>query len=130
MKKIEKEFLTPKWVEVKEMFESETNGSDKYGSNFKIGGTLDLKSTEFVDILGELTRRLGWDCQIEGVKMNLWKERIWALIENAGLLPEIAWKDDAEADRIKKEEEDRWNALDEDDYEENLEDKVKEIYGF
>tara|TARA_R110000851_G_scaffold309657_1_gene469180 strand:- start:165 stop:566 length:402 start_codon:yes stop_codon:yes gene_type:complete len=128
--KAKKSFLTPKWVKVKEMYEKETNGSDKYGKNFKIGGELDLLATEFVDILGELTRQFGWGCVIEDVKMDLWKERIWSLIENAGLLPEIAWRDDLEADNIKKAEQDRWDALDEEDYEVDLEDKVKEVYGF
>ena len=35
--------------------------------------------------------------------MNLWKERIWSLVENAGLLPEIAWRDDKEKDRLQAE---------------------------
>ena len=128
--KVKKSFLTPKWIEIKEMYEKETNGSDKYGKNFKIGGELDMLSTGFVDILGELTRQFGGYSVIEDVKMDLWKERIWSLIENAGLLPEIAWRDDLEADAIKKAEQDRWDALDEDDYEVDLEDKVKEVYGF
>ena len=128
--KVKKSFLTPKWVKVKEMYEKGTNGSDKYGKNFKIGGELDMLATEYVDILGELTRQFGGYSVIEDVKMDLWKERIWSLIENAGLLPEIAWRDDLEADAIKKAEQDRWDALDEDDYEVDLEDKVKEVYGF
>jgi hypothetical protein len=130
MTKIKKDYLTPKWLEVKEMYEEGTNGLNQYGKNFKIGGELDLLSTELVDIIGELTRQFGWGCVIEGVKMDLWKERIWSLIENAGLLPEIAWKDDLEAESIKQAEQDRWNALDGDDYEVDLEDKVKEVYGF
>jgi hypothetical protein len=32
MAKIEKSFLTPKWLKVKEMYENETNGSDKEGA--------------------------------------------------------------------------------------------------
>tara|TARA_R110002167_G_scaffold120139_2_gene297755 strand:- start:213 stop:614 length:402 start_codon:yes stop_codon:yes gene_type:complete len=128
--KAKKSFLTPKWVDIKEMYEKETNGSDQYGKNFKIGGELDLLATEFVDIIGELTRQFGWGCVIEDVKMDLWKERIWSLIENAGLLPEIAWRDDLEADNIKQAEQDRWEALDGEDYEIDLEDKVKEVYGF
>ena len=128
--KANKSFLTPKWVDIKEMYEKETNGSDQYGKNFKIGGELDLLATEFVDIIGELTRQFGWGCVIEDVKMDLWKERIWSLIENAGLLPEIAWRDDLEADNIKQAEQDRWEALDGEDYEVDLEDKVKEVYGF
>ena len=45
--------------------------------------------------------------------MDLWKERIWSLVENAGLLPEIAWRDDKESDRL--EAEDKWNSYDEED---------------
>ena len=129
--KAKKAFLTPKWIDVKEMYEKGTNGIDKYGKNFKIGGELDILSTEFVNIIGELTHQFGWDCIIEDVKMDLWKERIWSLIENAGLLPEIAWRDDLEADAIKKAEQDRWDILEEDeDYEIDLEAKVKEVYGY
>ena len=90
MVKIKKSFLTPKWLVVKTMYEQGTNGSDKYGTNFTIGGELDKLTREFVDIIGEFTHEFGWDCVIEGVKMDLWKERIWSLIENAGLLPDIA----------------------------------------
>ena len=37
---------------------------------------------------------------VEGVHLNLWKERIWAVIENAGLLQDIAWKTDLEDEEI------------------------------
>ena len=45
--------------------------------------------------------------------MDLWKERIWSLVENAGLLPEIAWRDDKESDRL--EAEDKWNSYDDEE---------------
>ena len=102
MAKIKKSFLTPKWLVVKTMYEQGTNGSDKYGTNFAIGGELDKLTREFVDIIGEFTHEFGWDCVIEGVKMDLWKERIWSLIENAGLLPDIAWKDDLAKEQAEK----------------------------
>ena len=98
MAKIKKQFLTPRWLEIKEMYESGTNGSDKYGTNFPIKGELNSLTRDFIDIIGELTRKFGWECIIEEVHMNLWKERIWSLIENAGLLPEIAWRDDLAKD--------------------------------
>ena len=98
MAKMKKQFLTPKWLEIKEMYELGTNGSDKYGTNFEIKGELDNLTRDFIDIIGELTRRFGWSCVIEEVKMDLWKERIWSLVENAGLLPEIAWRDDLAKD--------------------------------
>ena len=122
MAKIEKSFLTPKWLEVKKMYEDGTNGSDKYGTNFPVKGELNELTVEFVEILGELTRQFGWDCVIEGVKMDLWKERIWSLVENAGLLPEIAWRDDLEADRLAEEE------VEEDIYELDLDELEAEIY--
>jgi len=98
MIKVKKQYLTPKWIKVKEMYQKGTNGSDKYGKNFKINGELDILASEIVDIVGELSRRCGANCTIEEIHMNLWKERIWSLIENAGLLPEIAWKDDLAKD--------------------------------
>ena len=111
MAKMQKQFLTPKWIEIKEMYEKGTNGSDKYGTNFEIKGELDKLTSEFIDIIGELTRQFGWYCVIEDIKMNLWKERIWSLIENAGLLPEIAWRDDLAKDEeiaAKKAEADNY----------------------
>ncbi len=124
MSKMKKEFLTPKWLEIKLMYETGTNGSDKYGTNFEINGELDKLTRDFIDIIGEFTREFGWDCIIENVKMDLWKERIWSLVENAGLLPEIAWKDDLAKDIAKAEadtEDDIWE-IDEEQIE-------KEIYG-
>ena len=112
MAKPQKMFLTPMWVEIKELYEKETNGSDRYGKNFEIGGELDIKCTDFIDKIGTLTREFGWECVLEDVHMNLWKERIWSLVENAGLLPEIAWRDDLAKDEeiaAKKALDDEWN---------------------
>ena len=117
MKKNKKTFLTPKWLEIKLMYENGTNGSDEYGTNFPIGGELDKLTREFIDIIGEFTHEFGWDCVIEDVKMDLWKERIWSLVENAGLLPEIAWKDDLAAE-LEKAEKESYNYDDEFDVEE------------
>ena len=122
MTKMKKQFLTPKWLEIKLMYENGTNGSDKYGTNFKVRGELDNLTRDFIDIIGEFTREFGWDCIIEDVKMDLWKERIWSLVENAGLLPEIAWKDDLAKDLAKEEAEDDIWEIDEEQIE-------KEIYG-
>ena len=122
MAKIKKSFLTPKWLEVKEIYEKGTNGSDKYGTNFEIGGELDKLTREFVDIIGEFTHQFGWGCIIEEVKMDLWKERIWSLVENAGLLPEIAWKDELADEAAKLEEE-----MYEDEFDDNYEPSDSEI---
>ena len=124
MTKMKKQFLTPKWLEIKLMYENGTNGSDKYGTNFKVRGELDNLTRDFIDIIGEFTREFGWSCIIEDVKMDLWKERIWSLVENAGLLPEIAWKDDLAKDlKIAEEESDN------DVWELDIEQIEKNIYG-
>ena len=94
MAKAKRLILTNEWVEMKEMFEKGTNGDDTYGKNFEIGGELDILSRTFLDKLGDLTSLKGYYCVIDGVKMNLWKERLWSVIENAGLLAPIAWKID------------------------------------
>jgi len=56
--------------------------------------------------------------------MDLWKERVWSLIENAGLLPEIAWKDELAEEQEKK---DNWYETDD---EIDLEELAKQEYGF
>ncbi len=124
MAKIEKSIVTPKWLKIKEMYEQSTNGSNQYGTNFEIGGELDELALELVDMLGEITQQQGFDCVVEGVKMDLWKERVWSLIENAGLLPEIAWKDELAEE---KEKEDTWYMTEE---EFDLEELAKQEYGF
>jgi hypothetical protein len=59
---------------------------------------------------------LGFECTVDGVHMNLWKERIWSLVENAGLLQDIAWKVDMEDEET--EIQDNWYSdNDEFDYE-------------
>jgi hypothetical protein len=124
MSKIEKSIVTPKWLQIKTMYEQGTNGSNKYGTNFEIGGELDTLALELVDMLGEITQHQGFDCIVEDVKMDLWKERVWSLIENAGLLPEIAWKDDLESESTSKDE---WYETEE---EFDLEELARQEYGF
>ena len=126
MKKIGKAIVEPKWIKIKSMYEAGTNGSDKYGTNFEIGGELDVLSLELIDILGEITQDWGWRCVVEGVKLDLWKDRVWSLIENAGLLPDIAWKDDKESYRLEME--DKWNTEDEDEFNYDFESREHEAY--
>ena len=123
MSKAKRLVLTNKWVEIKEMFEANTNGNEEYGKNFEIGGKLDILTRSFLDRLGDLTTLNGYDIIVDGVKMDLWKERIWSVIENAGLLAPIAWKIDKnkqeEIEAKVAAEEAKWeNEFDElDDYE-------------
>jgi hypothetical protein len=126
MSKIKKSIVEPKWIKIKEMYEAGTNGSNRYGKNFEIDGELDKLCCEFIDLVGTLTTNFGWSCIIEDVKIDTWKERIWSLTENAGLLPEIAWRDEKEADlAIPK---DNWNSTDKDEFDYDLESKEHEAY--
>ena len=121
----ENKFLTNKWLEIKKMFEANTNGSKEYGSNFEIDGELDELTQHFLGYITKLTLSKGFDAEVEGVKLDLWKERIWSLIENAGLLPNIAWKDELEDE---KEIEDTWNEYD-DEFDADLEAQSFEVFG-
>ena len=117
MVKAKRLILTNEWVEIKEIFEANTNGNEEYGKNFEIGGELDILTRSFLDRLGDITTLRGYNCVIDDIKMNLWKERIWSVIENAGLLAPIAWKLDIakqeEIDKKLEEEEKKWNNDDE-----------------
>ena len=119
-------FLTNKWLEIKKMFEANTNGSKEYGSNFELDGELDELTQHFLGYIAKLTLSKGFDAEVEGVKLDLWKERIWSLIENAGLLPNIAWKDELEEE---KEIEDTWNEYD-DEFDIDFDALEKQAYGF
>ena len=109
MPKAIKQTVTPMWLDIKEFYtkntktKSKANNAPRYGTNFPINGELDKMCHDFIDLMGELTHEFGYECIIEDVKMDLWKERIWSLVENAGLLPEIAWRDDKEKDRLEEE---------------------------
>jgi len=46
----------------------------------------DTLSTSLINTLGELTMR--GIIEVEGLPIDKWKDRVWNLIENAGLLPE------------------------------------------
>ena len=122
----EKMFLTNKWIEIKKTFEANTNGSKEYGSNFELDGELDELTQHFLGYIAKLTLSKGFDAEVEGVKLDLWKERIWSLIENAGLLQNIDWKDELEEDI---EVEDTWNEYN-DEFDVDFEKLENEAYGF
>jgi len=126
MKNTQKSILTAEWLTIKSMYEANTNGSNKYGTNFPIDGELDQLSMAFIDKIGDLTNKFGFDCVIDGVKMDLWKERIWSLVENAGLLPEIAWKDELAEEEA--EIQDTWYSGD-DEFDADMEAQSYEVFG-
>jgi hypothetical protein len=104
MSKFKKSILHSDWLEIKEMYEKNTNGTDEYGKNFPIGGEFEKLTSLFLDKVGFLTGKFGYECVIDDIHMNLWKERIWSVIENGGLLAPIAWKGDLEIDDLEVKE--------------------------
>lgn len=130
MSEIVKEVITPRWLKIKEMYEAGTNGSKKYGTNFELGGELNVLSLELVDMLGEITLRNGWDCIVEDIEMDLWKKRVWSLIENAGLLDAIESKDEDEYDEFGEDGDYGNNWVDDEGEGIDLDKLSKEEYGF
>ena len=49
MSKAKRLVLTNEWVEIKEIFEANTNGKEEYNENFEIGGELDIAKQEEID---------------------------------------------------------------------------------
>lgn len=123
MAKIERSIITPKWMEIKKMYEEGTNGSKEYGKNFPIDGELDELTQHFIGMIGAITLKQGFDAVVEDIKLDLWKERIWAVVENAGLLPDIAWRDEKALNDIK----DNWNSID-DEFDYDFESHEDEAY--
>jgi hypothetical protein len=124
----ENKFLTNKWLEIKKMYEAGTNGSKEYGSNFEIDGELDQLTQHFLGLIAKLTLSRGFDAVVEGVSLDLWKERIWSVVENAGLLPNIAWKDERDEEEDIEENDSWYNADAEVDA--DLEAQSFEAFGF
>jgi hypothetical protein len=78
--------ITDQFNQIKSIYKAGTNGRTKYGENFPIGGELDILCQEFLLELAKLTVEGGYKQTIEGIKLDVWKDRVWNLYENAGLL--------------------------------------------
>jgi len=105
--------IAQEWSKIKSIYDTNTNGNSEYGKNFKIGGELDAMIEEFIDKLGKLTEHYGFRCIIDGVKLDLWKDRIWNLCENAGLLPPLP---KSIQENSEGETEDEWGSSNEEDF--------------
>ena len=125
MSEIVKDVITPKWLKIKKMYKEGTNGSKKYGTNFELGGELNVLALELIDMLGEITQKNGFDCIVEDIEMDLWKKRVWSLIENAGLLNAFETDDEEEGE---EDEDDDWFIKEEENV--DLDKMAKEKYGF
>lgn len=104
--------VAKEWVKIKSMFDANTNGNEEYGQNFEIKGEFDKKVIDFIDKLADITARAGFDCVIEGIKMDLWKDRAWNIYERAGLLAPLPKHLQEESE---DEVEDSWDIYDNED---------------
>ena len=52
----------------------------------------DVLSMDLINLLGECT--MAGVVEVEGLHIDKWKDRVWNLIENAGLLPEYRDEED------------------------------------
>ena len=73
---MEKTFIEPKYNAIKEYFKSK-----KYDKEI-----LNTMCMELIDTLGELTFR--GIKKVDGQDVDLWKMRVWVIIEKSGNLPE------------------------------------------
>lgn len=108
--------ISNKFENIKEMFKSGDYDLE----------TFDFLTRDLLNILCEFTMEgVKGDKEIEGVKLDLWKDRVFHLIERAGLLPE--YKDEEESSTFDiSEVEDAWYkdedefGFDEDEFEKNI----------
>lgn len=116
--------ITNKFLDIKEMFKT---------------GITDMEV--FEDLTGELLVDLAMltenghsgDDIIEGIKLDLWKDRVWHLVERAGILPE--YKDEDEDDTIVQQLNDEDWYVDSNEFDDEDEPKNKTLtfdprYGF
>lgn len=89
MKNIKNSQVTREWLEIKEYFETNSNKEKEfeYGENFPLTSAFRDRCINFIELLGEITvHRPSDEFVLEGVRMRVWKERIWVLYDKAGFL--------------------------------------------
>jgi hypothetical protein len=74
--------ITNKFLTIKELYKSKDFDLEVF----------DALSMDLINLLGELT--MHGITEVEGLHIDKWKDRVWNLIENAGLLPEYKEEDE------------------------------------
>lgn len=89
--------ITNQFLTLKNMFKNGVTNLEEF----------DYLSAKLLVDLTELTEHgVKGDDKIEGVNLDLWKDRVWHLIERTGLLPE--YKETEDEVEEYEEEEDEW----------------------
>jgi hypothetical protein len=81
--------ITNRFETIKQMYKNR----NKEGFDIEVFDTL---SMDLVNLLGECT--MAGITEVEGLHVDKWKDRVWNLIENAGLLPE--YRDEEDDDKF------------------------------
>jgi hypothetical protein len=103
MKK-EKNIIETKWLEIKAKSKAKDINIDE----------IDQLTCRLIADLAEITD--AGITEIEGVSIDLYKDRVWWIVEKVGLLPE--YKDEDEIfDDFEEDEDDYYKVEDEDDFE-------------
>ena len=93
MKKKEDYALDVKFANLKDLFKSK--------SKFEDGDDFDELSREMLKYMGELTiNGVAGSTIIEKISLDLWKDRVFHLVERAGLLPEYIVVDEEDEDEL------------------------------
>lgn len=103
MAKKEKHPIEVKYLDLKKRFKAKEMSIEE----------VDLITCELITELALLTEKNV--TEINGVSIDLYKDRVWWIVENAGLLPE--YRDEEEDIVDETEEDDYYKAEDDFDYE-------------
>ena len=77
--------ITNRFETIKQMYKNR----NKNGFDIE---AFDVLSMDLINLLGECT--MAGVTEVEGLQIDKWKDRVWNLIENAGLLPEYRDEED------------------------------------
>ena len=71
---------------IKSLHKENINKKIDYNKNIEERKKLEDLSYLFLGKLSSITVQNGYDVTIEGIHLDMWKSRIWGIIEDAGLM--------------------------------------------
>lgn len=102
IKSIKENIIHNKWMNIKEKYKSSNPNIEE----------IDLLTQDLLSDLSELTIK-GYT-EIDGVEIDKYKDRVWRVVENCGLLPEYRDEEDEDIFEIV----DEWEQVEDNDYKE------------
>lgn len=109
MAKKEKNIIETKWLEIKAKSKAKDINIEE----------IDRLTSQLIVDLSDLT--IAGVTEIEGVSIDLYKDRVWWVVEKVGLLPEYRDDEDDLFDEFDEEEEDDYYKV-EDEFEIEIDD--------